>query len=101
MVDAFYTSGAWRRLRLAVLRRDGFKCTTPGCGAVAKIVDHIVSPANGGADTMGNLRSLCRRCDNLVKEGSDGRRRGGGTPYAVGCDADGNPRDPNNAWYRR
>ena len=50
---------AWRRVRLAVLRRDGFRCP---CGAVAVEVDHVVPRELGGADVPGNLRSLCADC---------------------------------------
>jgi hypothetical protein len=32
----------WRRLRRAALKRNGGRCTVPGCFAPAPIVDHIV-----------------------------------------------------------
>lgn len=42
---------------------------------------------------MGNLRGLCQSCHN--------RRSANGTnaePRAVGCNADGMPRDPGHPW---
>ena len=95
-----YRTAAWLALRQAVLRRDGGFCTTPGCGWPATIVDHIISPRNGGTDGMGNLRSLCRRCDNSVKEAHDRTRRNGGRLTAIGCDAEGNLLDPNSQWHQ-
>jgi 5-methylcytosine-specific restriction endonuclease McrA len=78
VADPYYSSAEWKALRLACLKRDRFKCTVEGCGERACIADHIVSRRNGGADTLGNLRSLCRGHDNRVKEDHLGRRRGGG-----------------------
>ena len=37
----------WRRLRQAALKRDGYRCTVPGCFAPAPIVDHIVTRPSG------------------------------------------------------
>lgn len=100
--DPFYSSPAWRALRTAALRRDGYRCTTPGCGATAKTarlsVDHIVSRRSGGPDALSNLVTRCGSCDAMVKEDASGRRRAGGTPKARGCDADGMPRDPTHPW---
>lgn len=76
LVDEFYTSAEWRGLRGQCLERDGFRCVS--CGARAIIADHIVSRRNGGKDELSNLRSLCRGCDNRVKEDAIGQRRGGG-----------------------
>ena len=87
--EPFYRSDLWRRLRLEVLRRQPV-CTTPGCGARAVAVDHIIQRARGGPDTLANLRGLCTTCHNM--------RRRGGEPRAKGCDAAGNPRDPG-AWW--
>lgn len=76
--ESFYQTDEWKRLRRATLERDRWKCTTPGCRRPAKIVDHIVSRRKGGANTLSNLRSLCRACDNQIKESASGERRGGG-----------------------
>lgn len=54
----------WARLRLQVLRRDGYRCQAPGCGRAGALeVDHRLPLAAGGAmwDTS-NLQSLCRSC---------------------------------------
>ena len=55
----------WARVRLAVLDRDNWKCTS--CGKIAgglkgrMEVDHIVSLADGGPMyDMDNLATLCR-----------------------------------------
>ncbi|MFA7279800.1 MAG: HNH endonuclease, partial [Sterolibacterium sp.] len=72
--DSFYSSAEWKGLRLECLRRDRFICVK--CGAPAKVADHITSRKDGGADSLENLRSLCRTCDNQSKEDSSGQRRG-------------------------
>lgn len=74
--DPFYWSLEWKALRSQCLARDGHTCTMPGCGRMAKVADHIVSRRDGGADTLENLRSLCREHDNRFKEGPTGVRRG-------------------------
>ena len=76
--DARYTSTDWKRLRVAILQRDGYQCAAPGCTSRALVVDHITSPRSGGSDVPSNLRSLCRTHDNRVKELPDGTRRNGG-----------------------
>lgn len=53
-------------LRYDVMRRDGFRCQI--CGATAadgyKLhVDHILPVSKGGKTEMGNLRTLCERCN--------------------------------------
>jgi len=88
VTDPFYLSPEWRgkgALRQRVLDRDGHQCVS--CGERATIVDHIVSRRNGGADAMHNLRSLCRRCDNRIKERADGTRgKGGSMRGPIGVD---------------
>ncbi|MGC5246426.1 HNH endonuclease [Gordonia sp. DT219] len=58
------TSTSWRKVRAAVIRRDGNRCTQ--CGAdgrrVRLDVDHIVNVKRGGTDDLENLRALCRTC---------------------------------------
>jgi 5-methylcytosine-specific restriction protein A len=54
---------AWAaKIRPAILRRDDFQCTEPGCPNVATQVDHIVPKSQGGTDDEANLRSVCRPC---------------------------------------
>lgn len=98
--DPFYKSAAWRRLCEAVRKRSRGVCEVPGCGQPGKVVDHIAGRRRGGSDTLTNLRHLCRRHDNQIKEGPNGRRKSGGTPRAIGCDATGAPRDPRHWWNR-
>jgi 5-methylcytosine-specific restriction endonuclease McrA len=74
--EAYYGTQDWQLLRLSCLKRDGFACQV--CGDKAIIADHIISRRNGGADTLTNLRSLCRTCDNKAKEDHLGNRRGQG-----------------------
>lgn len=100
MSDPFYQTKAWRRLREARLQMDRHTCVVPGCGQPACVVDHIVSRKAGGADTLANLRSLCREHDQQVKERPGGKRAMKGKLVARGCHADGSPRDPSHPWYR-
>ena len=75
VADGFYLSDDWKALRKACLQRDRFQCVR--CASPAFIADHIVSRRLGGRDELSNLRSLCRRCDNALKEKWDGNRREG------------------------
>jgi len=98
--DPYYHSTAWRKLRRVALERDGGKCVVKGCGADAVVVDHILSRRLGGADTLHNLRCLCRLHDNQIKEQENGGRRSGGKPVVRACDAQGMPLDPTHPWNR-
>lgn len=98
--DPYYNTKEWQALRIQAIARDGGMCTVPGCRSVAKVVDHVKSRASGGADTLANVRSLCRLHDNQVKEGRDGIRRMGGKARVVGCDKDGWPLDPEHDWNK-
>jgi len=84
------------------LTRDGHRCTVPGCGAPAAVVDHIrTRPYTSDpcpADRLSNLRSLCRTHDNQLKEGRTGTRARGGKPVVTGCDANWHPLDPAHPW---
>lgn len=55
-----------RRVRLAVLRRDGWRCRE--CGSTRDLqIDHFDPWSRGGAhDDPSNLAVLCRRC-NIAK----------------------------------
>ena len=64
------STSQWRRLRVMVLKRDGYSCQI--CGMEATHVDHIIPRrlmAGEAVDSMDNLQSLCRNC-NLKKGGS-------------------------------
>ena len=48
----------WRRIRKAVLTRDGYRCQK--CGKRGRLeIDHIRPKWVGGSDDMENLRVLC------------------------------------------
>lgn len=68
---------AWRRLRLAVLERDGYTCRIrgPKCTTYADTVDHVVPVSKGGPDTEANCRAACRSChaSRTGKQGRDAR----------------------------
>ena len=56
----------WRRLRLLVLKRDGYQCQMrgDGCTVAATQVDHIV-PLDRGGDRLNptNTRAACAHCN--------------------------------------
>jgi len=63
-MGALQTS-AWRRVRQAVLERDGYLCRIggPTCTRRAQEVDHIIPRKAGGAMfDEHNLRSVCKAC---------------------------------------
>ena len=97
--DPYYQTPHWRRLRAAALKRDGHRCVVPGCGQPAVVVDHIKRRRDGGADVLGNVRSLCRDHDNQVKERPNGKRGNAGKLVVRGSFPDGSPRDPRHPWY--
>ena len=60
-----YCSKAWAKIRQAVLIRDAWQCQD--CARVCADkreahVDHVKPKAQGGLDTLDNLRTLCIRC---------------------------------------
>jgi 5-methylcytosine-specific restriction enzyme A len=60
-----YCSRSWKSLRQAALIRDAWQCQDCGrvCGEKREAqVDHVIPKAKGGADELGNLRTLCIRC---------------------------------------
>src|SRR5262245_24453944 len=87
--DPYYWSKQWLALRQAALRRDHYTCTVPGCRDKATHVDHIVTRKLGGADTLSNLRSLCRLHDHQLRERPNGNRPA--KARLIGCGADGWP----------
>jgi 5-methylcytosine-specific restriction enzyme A len=82
----------WRRLRLRVLKRDGYICQMglPGCTLEATQVDHVLSIAQGGNPfAEDQCRSVCARC-HLAKssqEAARGRGRHKRTPPVHPADA--------------
>lgn len=75
---AFYATSAWQRLRAQVLARDGHRCTWLDrgvrCGSQADTAHHVVARADGGADSLENLRSVCRLHHALAHPEKGGRR---------------------------
>lgn len=61
-------------LRYDVLKRDGFRCVLCGASAddgVKLHIDHIIPVSKGGQTTMGNLRTLCDRCNTGKRDKYD------------------------------
>jgi 5-methylcytosine-specific restriction endonuclease McrA len=75
VADPYYSSPSWRALRAKRLALDRHTCTVEGCGQTAVVADHLVARRAGGADSIANLRSLCRLHDNQMRERNDGTRR--------------------------
>ena len=97
--DPYYSTPQWRQLRAARLKMDRGVCVVPGCGQKANTVDHIKRRRDGGADSIGNTRSLCDEHDRSIKEMPNGKRRNGGRLVVKGCFPNGTPRDPNHPWF--
>ncbi|MCM1057902.1 MAG: HNH endonuclease [Firmicutes bacterium] len=78
----FYNSSTWKAQRMAILKRDRFRCTEPGCRRTAEEVHHIeeLTEANINDPKItldpNNLRSLCgpchRRITRMMKQKSYG-----------------------------
>lgn len=59
-------SGPWRRVRLAVLNRDGWQCQIrgPKCTGRATEVDHMDPVSQYGANVNpARLRAACKPCN--------------------------------------
>lgn len=60
----------WNRLRLAVLERDGWVCST--CSKALEgddaTVDHVIAKASGGTDDTSNLVAMCRICNSKKQD---------------------------------
>jgi 5-methylcytosine-specific restriction protein A len=64
---SFRYDGRWRKVRLAVLERDGHVCQIrgPKCEVSAGVVDHIIPWRVGGAlYDPENLRAACATCNS-------------------------------------
>jgi 5-methylcytosine-specific restriction endonuclease McrA len=72
------STSAWRRVRLLVLERDGYRCRW--CGGLADQADHLLPRSRGGSDDPANLVAACGHCN---------RRRGAALP--VRLDVEGGP----------
>ena len=59
---AIMGSGAWKKVRLRVLARDGYVCVY--CGGEATQVDHKVARVVGGQIfDLDNLQAICASCN--------------------------------------
>jgi 5-methylcytosine-specific restriction protein A len=53
----------WEVIRIAVLKRDGYRCVE--CGSTFNLeVHHIIPVSRGGKTVMFNLKTLCGTCHN-------------------------------------
>lgn len=85
LLRAAGSTRAWRRVRLLVLERDGWRCQLPAdagaglCLAWASHVDHITARVHGGTDAPANLRAACAR-HNLARGAGDKDNQPPATP---------------------
>ena len=98
----------WKRLRLTILKRDGYICRCPDCNGgeirvrPATHVDHIVSKADWqrrhgsleGVDDPSNLRAINKDCHERKSIVEKGQR------IRFGCDVNGFPLDPDHPWSK-
>ena len=73
MIDPFYSSQQWFKLRRKALRRDQHKCRmcgSPVHGKKTAHVDHIKKRKQHPelALRLDNLQTLCRHCHNSTKQ---------------------------------
>ena len=61
------STSRWRKIREAVLKRDGC-CQMCGQTEGQMHIDHVIPKRLKGSDELWNLRQLCQKC-NLVKGG--------------------------------
>ena len=81
---------AWRRLRAAVLEAQPL-CAC-GCGGLSTDVDHHDNDASNNDED--NLVPLCHECHSRKTQQDLGKR------VSAGCDANGQPLDPDHPWNR-
>ncbi len=98
-----YELQQWKRVREMQLRREPFCCVCAALGDpdnLANQVDHIVPVARGGAPfNPSNLQSLCGPHHSIKTNTIDKKGLTWSAFVAPGCDADGNPLDPNHPFY--
>lgn len=71
------SSAEWRELRLLIFQRDGYRCQYCGTGEGPMECDHVFPRSRGGADTMDNLRTACRRCNRSKNDRTVEEWKGG------------------------
>ena len=81
---AMYGSKRWKRLRRAVLRRDGYRCQACKKLAGRAEIDHVMPVEDGGAEwDMANLQTLCRDCHFKKTASENGARHEANQPESV------------------
>jgi 5-methylcytosine-specific restriction protein A len=94
-----YNTQAWLRLREVKFQQARLceACLKVGRLTIATDVHHIKPIAEGGAafPTLEGLMSLCLSCHSQVT------KHGMKEFLVKGCDAFGNPLDPNHPWYKK
>ena len=98
-----YNTGRWRKLRAVKLAHDPlcYACELRGRVVVADTVDHMTAIRAGGDPfpPLEGLMSLCASCHSHKTQLTDrGWRETFGRRFG-GCDLDGNPIDPQDAWH--
>lgn len=89
-----FNSAAWQHLRDIVLSRDPLclHCLADDVITPSQHVDHVDDdPSNNDLD---NLQGLCAPCHSRKTARDKGKR------VAYGCDASGNPLDPDHHWNK-
>ena len=93
-----YNTAAWQALRDAKLTANPLceACIRREVVEVARAVDHIIAIAAGGPafPSIDGLMSLCISCHNSKTNAKDHPLATGFRRAFKGCDADGNPIDP-------
>jgi 5-methylcytosine-specific restriction endonuclease McrA len=71
----WYSTERWRKLRIAIFKRDGFTCQWPGCGRVEGNTSRLVADhkrRHNGSPSLfwdeGNLQTLCKPCHDGPKQ---------------------------------
>lgn len=71
--DKRYDSGLWRKIRIVIFERDGYRCQPckrKGLVTTATVVDHINPVKLGGSfDDPNNLESNCVSCHQSKSSG--------------------------------
>lgn len=69
---SFYNSNAWKQTREIALKRDRYRCQSPGCRRTAEEVHHIVELTEKNVNdirislNLNNLTSLCSDCHKRI-----------------------------------
>ena len=68
-------SASWKKVtRPAVLARDGYRCTNPGCDSTYRLEVHHKTYERVGQEWLDDLTTLCHECHVKVTEANRFRR---------------------------